>query len=99
MDFSSYVGQSSYTGGAGTSLTTSFYSYSTLFSSVVCDLSFLTQVSSYFIKLPTTLSNGTSIYIQTANTGFSSGLGIMGGATTQENIYYGANTWEGYVYP
>ena len=50
-----------------------------------------------FLKLPTNLSNVSIIYIQVATIG-SQQLGIMGGASPQNNMYYGLNTWKGYEY-
>ena len=95
-DTSAYITQSNYTGN-GTSLSPSQYSYNTWFYSLVCDCSFISQVSSYFIKLPTALSNGSVIYIQIASSG-SQQLGILGGNTPQDNLYTSLNNWVGYVY-
>ena len=75
----------------------SVYNYNSTYRSIVCDASFVNQISSYFIKLPTNLSNGSIIYIQVATVGTAQ-LGIMGGATIQDNIYYGPNQWKGYEY-
>ena len=97
MDFTSlYVCQIDYTGG-GTSASPSYYNYNSTYRSLVVDASFVSQTSSYFIKLPTDLSNGSIVYIQVATVG-SADIGIMGGATIQDNIYYGPNQWSGYQY-
>ena len=64
---------------------------------MVINASFVTQVSSYFIKLPTTLNNGDIVYIQVTAVG-SQQLAIMGGATIQENMYLSSGFWAGYAY-
>ena len=74
MDFSLYVRQLDFTG-----TNPSVYNYNSTYRSIMCDASFVNQTSSYFIKLPTDLSNGSIIYIQVATVG-TADLGIMGGA-------------------
>ena len=75
----------------------SYYSFNSTYYSIVVDGSFVTQASSYFVKLPTNLSNGSIIYIQVPTIGTTE-LGIIGGASPQDNIYYGLNQWSGYAY-
>ena len=90
MDFSSlYVRQIDFTGG-GTNISPSYYNYNSTYYSIVVDGSFVTQASSYFVKLPTNLSNGSIIYIQVPTIGTAE-LGNIGGASPQDNIYYGPN--------
>ena len=69
MDFILYVRQVDFTGGAGTCVSTSFYSWNSAYASFVVDASFVNQTSSFFIKLPTDLSNGSIIYFQIATVG------------------------------
>ena len=71
--------------GGGTSLNPSYYNCDPTYESITIDASFITQNGSYVLKLPTTLPNESSIYIQV--TALSGNLfSIMGGATIQDNI-------------
>ena len=68
MDLSLYVRQLDFIGG-GTGMNPSYYSFNSTYYSIVVDGSFVTQASSYFVKLPTNLSNGSIIYIQVPTIG------------------------------